>query len=105
MLRRVKEQQPQTQHAHKFSKLGLPFPRKRAHQYTRTPRRKSGVTNQRRTDTVPKYSPTSAAIGHRMNLTLFEETSIGGIRVPEDLVREEKRGGRRRLGFGHNSNV
>jgi len=53
---------------------------------------------------MSKYCPTNSAIGHRMDLTVLEETSIGGIRVPQDLIREEKLWGWYCWFFGHNRN-
>lgn len=51
---------------------------------------------------MPEYSPATASVVHMMNnLVIFEEPSVGGIRVFQDLIREEKLRGESRLRFRH----
>lgn len=49
-----------------------------------------------------EYRPSTATVRHTMkNLIVLQEWSISGIGIPQDLIREEKPGGWRRLRFGH----
>ena len=51
---------------------------------------------------MSEYRPATAAVGHTMkNLIVLEESSISGIGILPDLIREDQPCGRSRLRCGH----